>query len=90
MIYDTLYSTQQVSQSKDFALQKGGKFAEKIVQKQSYLESNNIFDPSRYFGGLEIEDLDELIPDERLDDMFLEYLSTEMEENEEGNSFLEY
>ena len=69
---------------KDVALQKGGKLLESVIQKQSFLESNNLFDPSKYFGGLDVPDLEELIPDDRLKDMFLEYLPTEMEEEEAG------
>lgn len=74
-------------ETRDVALIKGGKFAENIIQKQTFLEINNYFDPSKYFGGLDIPDLDGYVPDERLDDMFLEYLPTEMEEKEEGTSF---
>jgi hypothetical protein len=41
-----------------------------------------LFNPTEYFGGLEIQELGEEVPDRRLDDMFQEYLSTE--ENEQG------
>lgn len=70
--------------TKDIALQKGGKLLEGVIQKQTFLADNNLFDPSKYFGGLEVPDLDEPIPDERLTDMFLEYLPTEMEEEAEA------
>ena len=59
--------------------EKNPRQLEKCMMKQQYLETNRLFDPSKYFGGLNIKDLEEEIDDQRLDDMF-EYVSTEQEE----------
>lgn len=45
--------------------------------KQNFLEKNNLFNPTKYFGGLVISDLANYSPDKRLEEMFDEYLPTE-------------
>ena len=55
--------------------------------KQQYLETNKLFDPLKYFGGLNITDLDEEVNDRRLDDMF-EYIPTEQEEIQTSGELL--
>ena len=48
--------------------------------KQQFLVNNNLFNPTEYFGGLEISDLEDHTADQRLEDMFQYYLPTEAEE----------
>jgi hypothetical protein len=48
--------------------------------KQHFLETNNLFNPSEYFGGLNITNLSDSQGDERLEEMFYDYLPTEQEE----------
>jgi len=55
---------------------------EKRIIKQQYLINNKLFDPTEYFGGLDISNLDEHTADQRLEDMFQYYLPTEDEERE--------
>lgn len=53
--------------SSDFDETMGNKpKLEKIILKQTFLESNNLFDPSVYFGGLSVKDLNENSVDARL------------------------
>lgn len=75
---------------RDHAFHRGGKDLESIVQKQNYLLNNNLFDPAKYFGGLDVSDLEKTISDERLDDMFKDYLPTEAEENQPGTFFFTF
>jgi len=72
----------------DGRLPKDAQKLEKKIIKQQYLVNNNFFDPTDYFGGLEVENLGDQIPDQRLEDMLF-YLPTEMEENE-GTFFLPF
>ena len=55
---------------------------EKRIIKQQYLVNNKLFDPTEYFGGLDISNLEEHPADQRLEDMFTYYLPTEVEEKE--------
>lgn len=38
--------------------------------KQSFLESNNLFDPNKYFGALEVDGLQQKVEDSRLMSLF--------------------
>lgn len=54
---------------------------EKLIYKQQFLEKNCLFNPTRYFGGVEVSTFENHLLDQRLNEMFTEYLPTEIEED---------
>eukprot|EP01017_Pseudomicrothorax_dubius_P024531 TRINITY_DN2606_c0_g1_i3.p1 TRINITY_DN2606_c0_g1~~TRINITY_DN2606_c0_g1_i3.p1 ORF type:complete len:433 (-),score=78.06 TRINITY_DN2606_c0_g1_i3:161-1459(-) len=50
---------------------------ELVIMKQEFLEKNNLFDPKKYFGGLDMPELGVKSNDSRLDQMFEECFTME-------------
>jgi hypothetical protein len=51
---------------------------EEILLKQQHLETHNMFNAKKYFGGLEISDLDKGANDSRLESIRLSYVFSKM------------
>jgi len=58
------------------------------VLKQQYLENNKLFNPTEYFGGLNVSNLSDNPSDKRLEEMFYDYLPTEQEERDNYGKML--
>lgn len=58
-----------------------------MIYKQQFLENNNLFNPTKYFGGVEVMDLGDHVLEQKLDYMFMDYLPTEMEEQNDKGKF---
>lgn len=56
---------------------------EKIIYKQQFLEKMNLFNPTKYFSGIESTTFEDILLDRRLGEMFMEELPID-DDNDKG------
>jgi len=83
-LFEFLFSISSFLGNEDFT---NPQRLEKMIYKQQFLENNNLFNPTKYFGGVEVTSLEDHVLDQKLDYMFLDYLPTEMEEQSDNGKF---